>query len=53
MNDSNMVVVSFISTIQPLEAAVLVEMNIDHRIAVQQSKCCDAAKRLSHGYGKK
>jgi hypothetical protein len=39
--------------IQLLEESLIVEMNIDHRIAVQQSICCDAAKRQLHGYRKK
>jgi hypothetical protein len=52
MNESNMVSL-LVFTIQLLEASLLVEMNIDHYTAVQQAKCCDAAKRDLHGCLKK
>jgi hypothetical protein len=42
-------VFSFVVPIQPLEEGLIVEMNIGHDIAVQQFKCCDAAKPKTHG----
>jgi hypothetical protein len=46
-------VFSFVVPIQPLEESLIVGMNIGRNIAVQQSKCCDAAKPKTHARGKK
>jgi hypothetical protein len=42
-----------VSTIQPLEAGRIVEMNIERNVALQKFLCCDAANRKMHGIGKK
>jgi hypothetical protein len=42
-----------VSTIQPLEAGRIVEMNIERNVALQKLLCCDAANRKTHGIGKK
>jgi hypothetical protein len=41
-----------VSTIQPLEAGRIVEMNIGQNVALQKFLCCDAANRKTHGVGK-
>jgi hypothetical protein len=46
-------VFSFVVPIQLLEESLIVEMNIWQDIAVQQVKCCGAAKRKTHAKGKK
>jgi hypothetical protein len=45
-------VFSFVVPIQPLEESLIVEMNIGQYIAVQQFKCCDAAKPKTHARSK-
>jgi hypothetical protein len=42
-------VISFVVPIQLLEESLIVEMDIGQDIAVQQFKCCDAAKPKTHG----
>jgi hypothetical protein len=42
-----------VSTIQLLEAGLIVEMNIGRNAAMQKLLCCDAANRKTHGIGKK
>jgi hypothetical protein len=42
-----------VSTIQPLEADRIVEMNIERNVASQKFLCCDAANLKMHGSGKK
>jgi hypothetical protein len=42
-----------VSTIQPLEAGLIVEMNIGRNIALQKFLCCDAANHKMHGISKK
>jgi len=46
-------VFSFVVPIQLLEESLIVGMNIGQDIAVQQVKCCGAAKRKTHAEGKK
>jgi hypothetical protein len=44
--------ISFVVTIQPLEGSLIVEMNIEHSIAVRQFQCCGAANTKVHSKGK-
>jgi hypothetical protein len=45
-------VISFVVPIQPLEGSLIVEMNIEQNIAVQQFRCCGAAKLKTHSKSK-
>ena len=52
MSESNMGSL-LVSTIQPLEGSLIVEMNIGRNIALQKFLCCDAANHKMHGMSKK
>jgi hypothetical protein len=52
MSESNMAIL-LTFPIQPLVKGFIIFGNIRERPAIQKLGCCDAAKRILHGFGKK